>query len=224
MLVILSDQRESKDLRLSFLSTSRGLRERTPSIQELRDRSFTSARLVAVSKNRAFEPIRRFFQWFWRIGGLDDPKSPLLLTPFGGWFLVLLCSPLLVSCLVIFIRSEVFLHRSISTNGTVIRMVTDTDEAVHYAPVFSFVARDGRAFTIESKNYETPPEFRVGQTVTVLYEKDHPELARIASYWQIHAFEVVSGSIGLFFSGIGLGSLIYQRRRARRSAASLVVH
>lgn len=165
----------------------------------------------------ALEPIRRFFQWFWRVSGLDDVNSPLWLTPFGGWFTVFLSLPLLISSLVMFIRTELFLHRSISAEGNVIRLVADRDETVHYAPVFTYTAHDGQTFAVQSNTYSAPSEFRVGQKVPVLYEKDHPEQARIATHQQVHSLELVFGSVGLFFAGIGFGSLLYQRKRNRRA-------
>jgi len=180
-----------------------------------------SNRQTRWRKVPGFDPIRRFIQWFWRIGGLDDVKSPLWLTPFGGWFMVFLSSPLLISSLVIFVRTELFLHRSISAGGNVIRLVADHGETVHYAPVFEYTAQDGRAFTIQSTAYSAPPEFGVGEKVRVLYDKDHPESARIATR-QVHGLEEGFGTVGLFFAGIGFGSLLYQRRRNRRASSSMV--
>jgi hypothetical protein len=192
-------------------------------------KSSSSALLPGGGRNRVrarkipgFGLICRFVRWFLRIGGLDDVKSPLWLTPFGGWFMVFLSSPLLISALVIFIRTEVFLHRSVSADGTVIRLVADHDETVHYAPVFAFTALNGRAITIQSTAYSVPPEFGVGQKVPILYEKDHPERARIATHWQVHGAEDVSGMVGLGFAGIGFGSLIYQRKRNRRTTGSKI--
>jgi hypothetical protein len=185
----------------------------------------SSAQLPEGGRNRArmrkipgFDPISRFAKWFWRIGGLDDVKSPLLLTPFGAWFMVFLSSPILIFALVALIRTEVFLHRSVSAEGIVIRLVADRDETVHYAPVFTFTAQNGRATTIQSLNYSAPAEFSVGQKVAILYEKDHPERARIATHWQVHAAEDVGSTIGLLFAGIGFGSLIYQTKRSRRTS------
>jgi hypothetical protein len=175
-----------------------------------------------LSKIPGFDRICGFVRWFWHIGGLDDVKSPILLTPFGGWVMVILGSPLLVFALVIFIRTELFLHRSISADGTVIRLVADHDETVHYAPIFAFTAQNGRAMTAQSLNYSVPPEFSVGQKVLILYEKDHPERARIATHWQVHGSEELLAILGLFFAGIGSGSLIYQRRRNRRTLGSKV--
>jgi Protein of unknown function (DUF3592) len=136
--------------------------------------------------------------------------------------MVFLSSPLLITALVIFIRSEVFLYRSISAEGTVIRLASNHDETVHYAPVFAYTAQDGQTFAVQSNTYSAPPEFRVGQKVPVLYEKDHPEQARIATHEQVHSLEDVFGAIGFFFTGIGFGSLIYQRRRNRRATRSMV--
>jgi len=169
-----------------------------------------------------FDPIRQFIRWFWHVGGLDDVDSPLWRTPFGAWFLVFLSSPLLISALVVFIRSELFLHWSISADGTVIRLAADHDQTVDYAPVFAYTAQDNRTFVVQTKTYSSAPRFRVGQKVPVLYEKDHPERARIATHTQVHSLEEVFGAIGFFFAAPGVGSLIYQRRRKRRARGWMV--
>jgi hypothetical protein len=148
-----------------------------------------------------------------------QPESPstiglrsLLLTPLAGWLLLLIGLPTLIFALVFFTRTEIFLHRSISAEGTVARLVADRDETIHYAPVFTFTTRNGRSMTVESHTYSAPPEFSVGQKVRVLYEEDHPERARIVSHWQVHAAEEVCALIGLCFSGAGFGLLVYQRK------------
>jgi hypothetical protein len=137
--------------------------------------------------------------------------------------MVSLGGPLLACALVIFIRTELFLYRSASTEGTVIRLVADRGQTVDYAPVFAFTTQDGRAMTIQSTAYMSPPEFRVGEKVPILYEKDRPERARIATHWQVHGSEDISALVGLFFAGIGFGSLIYQRRRNGRTAGSVAI-
>jgi hypothetical protein len=185
---------------------------------------FVSRDWVNTRKIPGLDPIHRFVSWFWHIGGLNDVKRPLLLTPFGAWFLMFLSSPLLVSALVIFIRSEVFLYRSISVRGTVIQLAEERNEPGDYAPVFAYVARDGRSYTTQSHTYSAQHEFRVGQTVPVLYDKDHPEQARIASHKQVHSLEEFFGALGLFFAGIGFGSLIYQRRQSHRSTGLAIAH
>jgi hypothetical protein len=128
--------------------------------------------------------------------------------------------PTLIFALVFFARTEIFLHRSVSAEGAVTRLVADRDETIHYAPVFTFATRSGRSMTVESHNYSAPPEFSVGEKVRVLYEEDHPERARIASHWQVHAAEEVCALIGLCFTGIGLGFLMYQRNWKRPAAGS----
>lgn len=183
---------------------------------------FVGGDWVNTRKIPGLDPIHRFVSWFWHIAGLDDVESPLWRTPFGAWFAIFLSSPLLISALVIFIRTELFLYRSISTEGTVVQLIADHDETVHYAPVFAYSAQDGRIFTVKSNTNSAPPEFRVGQKVPVLYVKDHPERARIARHSQIYSLEEFFGSIGLFFASIGFGSLLYQRKRNRRTSDSMV--
>ena len=169
--------------------------------------------------------VALFFWYIWgsmrrkiRNAREHDVSASLLMTPIGGWLMVALGAPALVGALVFLIRTELFLHRSIVTDGTVIRLLADQDETVHYAPVFAFTTEGGRAVEIQSTSYSAPPEFGVGQKVRVLYEKDRPEQARIATHWQVHGAEDILGAMGLGFAGIGIGSLIYQRRRNRRVA------
>lgn len=141
-----------------------------------------------------------------------------LITPFGAWLAMICGLPFLVASLYFETRTEIFLHESIATTGRVVRINSrshDSDNDIDYAPVFSFIAFDGHVYTVESRNYSIPPEFSIGQIVQIRYIKDSPQTARVDSHWQLHAFEDIFGALGICFSGAGLGSLWYQRRRSR---------
>ena len=71
------------------------------------------------------------------------------------------------------------------------------DGSVAYAPIFKFTAGDGRSYTVSSGVSSNPPAFYQGQRVQVRYEKDHPDGARIASFWQLWLFPVVFGILSV---------------------------
>ena len=76
----------------------------------------------------------------------------------------------------------IFVHRCVVADGTVVRInpVQDTEnDTVNYAPVFTFTATDGQAYTLTSGVASNPPGFVVGQQVKILYIKNDPSGARL---------------------------------------------
>jgi hypothetical protein len=69
---------------------------------------------------------------------------------------------------------------------------------------------------VASNNFSSPAEFTVGQDVTVLYERDRPEEARIDSFYQVWGMAEVLGIIGGVFVALGIGFLRYLDWRNRR--------
>jgi hypothetical protein len=140
----------------------------------------------------------------------------------GCWLMVFVGSFLLIAGLVSAVHTVRFLRRSAAAAGTVVRFKTGhhaENGAPDYAPVFSYTASNGQSYVLESHNYSGPPEFSIGQNVRVLYERAHPEHAKIDTYWQIWAIEDVSGLVGGLFvaSGLGLLQLLAWRNRRRLS-------
>jgi len=73
-----------------------------------------------------------------------------------------------------------------------------------YAAVFTFTAEDGRSYTVRSETASRPPAYKIGQKLTVHYEKDHPERARIDSFLELWAVALFHGVVGVFFTGLML--------------------
>lgn len=108
------------------------------------------------------------------------------------------------------------LHRGTPANATVVSMkpMQDGDgSSINYAPVFTFTAGDGQSYTVASDTGTNPPGFSVGQHVSVLYERNLPGRARIASFAQLWLFPVVFGVLGAMTSAVGYFLLRYERRR-----------
>jgi len=123
-----------------------------------------------------------------------------------------------------------FLDRSVSVRGTitalvpVIRSSSDQDAGgsrITFAPEFSFKAADGRVFSVTSTFSSNPASFDVGDTVSVLYQPDRPEHARIDSFGQLWGISLIVGGIGSAFLAVALAVILHLRRITRRSAAIL---
>jgi hypothetical protein len=92
--------------------------------------------------------------------------------------------------------------------GVVIAMVssTDNDGSTTYAPVVRFKTQNGRSYEFQSSFFASPPDYKVGDEVTVLYPPDRPAEAQIKGEGQLFIiiFGIVGGIeiiIGLFFTG-----------------------
>jgi hypothetical protein len=100
------------------------------------------------------------------------------------------------------IRTIDFLRHSEVALGTVgrldrvVRKSTRGTPHISYAPVFSFLTTDGRTITVTSGSSSSPPEFRAGEEVPVLYDRRDPENARINTFWQVWGMEITTGGMG----------------------------
>jgi hypothetical protein len=104
------------------------------------------------------------------------------------------------------------------TSGTVIEMreMTDKDSgSVSYAPTFRFQDTNGSQHIVTSSLFSSPPEFHVGDSVTVLYRGDDPQTARIDSYWQVWGLPSILGIISSAELLIGLIVLFWPKFTAR---------
>jgi len=99
----------------------------------------------------------------------------------------------------------------VRVEGTVTGLVMNQDDegSTSYAPVVRFTTRGGREYTFQSNFFSSPPQYKTGQTVTVLYPTDQPGEAKIKGEGQLLRiiFGLVGGSeilLGLFFAGKAL--------------------
>jgi hypothetical protein len=135
----------------------------------------------------------------------------------GCWMFVAVGCCLLALALVSAGQTEMFLRRSVTAAGTVVSMrAKEDDDSNSSAPTLSFKSSDGHGYTVASNNFSSPAEFTVGQDVTVLYERDRPEEARIDSFYQVWGMAEVLGIIGGVFVALGIGFLRYLDWRNRR--------
>jgi hypothetical protein len=125
----------------------------------------------------------------------------------------------LVIALGFAIHTIVFLRSSIEATGIIVSMDPKYDkgnDSKSYAPIFTFPTEDGQTFTVTSDFASDPPEFTVGQRVTVLYEKNHPIGARIASFWQLWGMSAMFNIFGVTATGTWYLLSRYDRWLERR--------
>jgi hypothetical protein len=124
----------------------------------------------------------------------------------------------LVVALVTALHTWHFTRVAQRTSGTVTEMRQQTDKdsgSISYSPTFRFQDAAGVQHTVSSSFYSSPPEFHVGDSVTVLYRSDDPQTARIDSYWQVWGLPSLLGIIGSGELPIGLVVLFWPKITGR---------
>jgi hypothetical protein len=118
------------------------------------------------------------------------------------------------------IYTSVWLYRSTPAHGSVVGLVkveAQDGNGINYAPRFTFKAEDGRTYTVTSSLASNPPEFEIGQEVSVRYVETKPASATIDSFGQLWIFSIVFAGLGAFFTGAGYLLFRYERRSSRPS-------
>lgn len=83
------------------------------------------------------------------------------------------------------------------------------------APVVEFTARDGRRVRFQSNLSSSPPDFAVGERVSVYYDEAHPDDARIDAFMHLWFVPTLMGGMGSMFGAVGFFTLYLPWRRAR---------
>jgi Protein of unknown function (DUF3592) len=130
-----------------------------------------------------------------------------------GTGLCVVGSLMLSLSLVMAVRTEQFLRRSVATHGRVVENVELVDrDSRTYAPVFEFADAAGKMHRVQSRVSSNPPDFAVGQPIGIRYERNDVEDARPDSFGQLWAISVVLGVAGAVMLGMGLVALRFVRR------------
>ena len=111
---------------------------------------------------------------------------------------------MLVIATITSINTARMLARETSTQGYVTALVTrtDVDGDLFYYPVVRFVLPDGSRQTVQATEGSWPPAYQVDESVTVLYDPEHPDQARIDSFagaLSLWIVPLVTGILGVAF-------------------------
>jgi hypothetical protein len=141
---------------------------------------------------------------------MSDETVLSLIIPLG--FLV--CGiGLLTSAGVYLSRTRVFLAKAKETTGEVVALKevppTDTGESPTYRPVVLFQVGPRPPIRFESIAHSNPSQYKIGDSVPVLYDPESPYDARIRSFTSLWLLPLILGGLGLIFTAIGAGLLIW---------------
>jgi len=121
------------------------------------------------------------------------------------------CVGFVLTALAVFflVRTRSFISTSQQAQGTITQMVYGSDsEGGGYTPVFRFRTLEGQEVEVSGNIRTNPPQFKVGETIEVLYDPQNPGKARIKKGFNLYFVPALLGFLGLVFGCIGIGSLI----------------
>jgi hypothetical protein len=112
--------------------------------------------------------------------------------------------------LIFLVRTRIFISNSQHAQATITQMVysSDSEGGGGYTPVFRFRTLQGQEVEVSGGLRTNPPQFKVGQTIDVLYDPDKPQKARIKKWFNLYFVPALLGFLGLVFGCGGIGSMI----------------
>ena len=126
---------------------------------------------------------------------------------------------LVLLALAVFVtwNTTTWLKRTVEAQGTVTQMlhVTDKDGDVTYKPVVRFSTAEGKTIEFKSSFSSSPPAYRVGQSVPVVYLPEEPEYAQIRGFLSLWMGPMIIAFIGTIFFLIGAAMIAASRRVSR---------
>lgn len=104
-----------------------------------------------------------------------------------------------------------------TVEGRVVNLLSseEDDGSTTYAPVVEYEA-GGNTYSYESHNYSNPSTYQVGQEVNLIYDRDHPDKARISNFVELWLIPLLLIPFGLGTGAVAifLMPLLSGRRRA----------
>ena len=107
-----------------------------------------------------------------------------------------------------------FLSLSTRTDGKVTSIVQGRSSKGQYmySPEISFTDAEGKILSFTSNLSTNSPNYKVGEAVSVLYNKDNHQDAKINTFFQLWFGTIVLSILGVVFFVIGLFVLIFKFR------------
>jgi hypothetical protein len=147
---------------------------------------------------------------------MSDSYTVIVGSRVISLFALLLGTGILGFVVISITSNLIFLSQSISTEGTVTGFGQDVarrpGDSVVY-PQVRFTTGTGQVIEFQPESVSATGEYRVGQTVKVIYDPAHPDNARIDDAWNLW-FQFIC----LLFGGVGfltcavIGFLIGRRQ------------
>ncbi len=112
-----------------------------------------------------------------------------------------------------FIQTVIFLRSAEQTEGKIVGFIEskNNDRLTMYLPVFDYQPALGKTYRQKAEVASNPPEYKLGETVTILFMKKNPQNARLKSFSELWLMTAVLVIFGTAFSFAAL--LIFQAQR-----------
>lgn len=128
---------------------------------------------------------------------------------FGGIFGVV---GFILTALAVFflVRTRSFMENAQQAEGTVVNMVYShsSEGGGGYSAVYRFRTITGQEVEVRDNLSSNPPQFKVGQTIDVLYDSENPQNARIKKWFNLYFLPMLLGFLGILFGCIGIGAAV----------------
>ena len=111
------------------------------------------------------------------------------------------------------VRSGLTLAKEAAAPGSVVDLVVRTDQTGNefYYPVVAFTLPDGSRQTVQISEGSRPPAYKQDESVTIVYDPEHPLSARIRSFsdtGSMWILPLITGILGAAF----LAATLFARR------------
>ena len=107
-----------------------------------------------------------------------------------------------------FTRTRAFLRSSATALGTIVALTENRERDENsYFPKVEFRTHSGRGITFQSATGSSTAAKRIGDSVTVRYRIDQPQIAEIDAFLPLWGLTLVFGALGSVFALVGAGIL-----------------
>lgn len=126
---------------------------------------------------------------------------------------------MLIGTLFLYQHTTTFLDGARETEGTVIALGRSrSSSSTTYYPVVTFNDARGQHIEFSSSSSSNPPAYSRGETVSVLYEVESPENARINDFMSLWGAVLILSILGGVFFLVGMGLFVVPALKNRKEA------
>ncbi|ABQ07553.1 DUF3592 domain-containing protein [Flavobacterium johnsoniae] len=124
---------------------------------------------------------------------------------------------LLVGTVYLYLDKQAFIKKAEVVQGDVVELVRErSNNSIMYAPVVSFITKEGSKIEITSSVSSNPPSYNVGETVEIMYNPKEPNKANINSFESLWLGVLVMGIFGIIFFLVGFLIILYGIKKQRK--------
>ncbi|PNW26007.1 hypothetical protein BKP44_18460 [Formosa algae] len=99
----------------------------------------------------------------------------------------------------------------VRTKATVVDLIEIRgDDSYTYKPVFEYTNRNNAVVRFNSSVSSSPPAYKVGESVMIIYEK-HGDERKIVSFWGLYRWTIILMCIAAPLLIIGGGYMLYSK-------------